>query len=185
MTHAEVLKLILKVTETLESNKIYIDQLDTKLGEGNLGSKLVENLKKSMEQIHKTDTKEISTVINFAGKSIGKFGGAIGKLYGQSLKEFALQIGSKDELDLSEVVLLLDYIISKLKLRSKDRSVKDHLTFWLEFRQGIQKQSLSNKSTAEAIKETLSQLKWAYPSTRSNSLSLIRVLIVRTVIKNL
>lgn len=184
MTYDEALKVVLKVAETLEKNKSYINELDEKLGAGNLGSHLAETIQKSIENIHKLNTNELSVLFRAISKIVSKFGGKIGKVYGQALKEVAEKIAGKQELNLPDLVLIVDSMLNKFKHRSRDKGINEHLQFWEEFKKGLEKPN-GGKPLGRVLKEILNDIKWAYPATRSNSRSLVRVLVIRTILKNI
>lgn len=112
-------KSIYKMQKTIEDNKKFLTQLDSKIGDGDHGLNMNKGFKAVVKKIDKLETDQIQVLLkNVAMALISNVGGASGPLYGTAFLKASSAIKG-DNLEKDDLVNLFKAGIEGVKMRGK------------------------------------------------------------------
>jgi len=145
-------KLIEKMSEEMEKNKIHLSKLDADIGDGDHGVNMARGFSAIMENIRAHDEFTIADIFNNVGKTLFYVSaGTSGPLYGVTFKAGGTVCLGKDEIVLADLIQILTIGIEKIQ--SYGRAVLGDKTLLDSMIPCLESLKASNKSTKEALED--------------------------------
>ncbi len=129
---AAVKFLIGRLAEVFEENKDRLNDLDTKVGDGDHGRSMALGFSAVSEWLAAADPASVGEILIEGGSRFNKAAGStIGILMFQALREAGKPLTERSEIGLSELVAILDAMIAAIKKTGKaetgQRTILDSL----------------------------------------------------------
>ncbi len=116
----KVRDVILKISEVLEEQKLYLTKLDAAIGDGDHGLNMAKGFGAAKEKL---DTGTFATpgeILKAVGMAlISKVGGAAGPLYGTAFLNASKAVAGKEDLTLDDYLTMLGSALDGVKARGK------------------------------------------------------------------
>ncbi|MFB6113422.1 MAG: dihydroxyacetone kinase subunit DhaL [Halodesulfurarchaeum sp.] len=106
VTHDQVLEAIENIAETIENNETRLNELDSKIGDGDHGVNLKNGFRAVLESQEELKAKEdIGAILQEVGQIlIDETGGSVGILYGTAFREAGTAVEGTESLELDDMV---------------------------------------------------------------------------------
>lgn len=156
MNQASVSSWFQKWSEIINTEKIYISDLDNAIGDGDHGFNMSKGVSAYLEIRPTKQVDSIADELKLMGMTLlSKVGGASGPLYGSAFLAMAKLAVDKSELSQDEIADMLQAGIDSIMFRGKAQyGEKTMVDFWIpaikQFRQG----QLTEKSINELVEAT-------------------------------
>lgn len=113
----EILKSINKV---LDDNKLYLSELDAKIGDGDHGLNMNKGFKAVVKKIDTMPDDDIGNIIKGSGMAlVSNVGGASGPLYGTAFMKASISVAGKSEISIEDFIKILEEALGGIKMRGK------------------------------------------------------------------
>lgn len=113
----EILKSINKV---LDENKLYLSELDAKIGDGDHGLNMNKGFKAVVQKIDTIPDDDIRNIIKGSGMAlVSNVGGASGPLYGTAFMKASIRVSGKGEISIEDFIKMLEEALGGIKMRGK------------------------------------------------------------------
>jgi len=113
----EILKSIDKV---LDNNKLYLSELDAKIGDGDHGLNMNKGFKAVVQKIDTMPDNDIGNIIKGSGMAlVSNVGGASGPLYGTAFMKASISVEGKYEVSIEDFIKMLEEALGGIKMRGK------------------------------------------------------------------
>ncbi len=132
VTKEQVVRWLETTAAVLESNKTYLTDLDSAIGDADHGTNMDRGFKKVMEKLPTVADKDIGNILKTVGMTlISSVGGASGPLYGTFYMRGGMAADAKAELDVQDLVNVLqgavDGIVQRGRAQPGDKTMVDAL----------------------------------------------------------
>mgnify|MGYP001236295272 CR=1 FL=1 len=132
VTKEQVVRWLETTAAVLESNKTYLTDLDSAIGDADHGTNMDRGFKKVMEKLPTVADKDIGNILKTVGMTlISSVGGASGPLYGTFYMRGGMAADAKAELDEQDLVNVLqgavDGIVQRGRAQPGDKTMVDAL----------------------------------------------------------
>lgn len=109
-------KIIQRINDVIQENKIVLSDLDRVIGDGDHGITIAKGFDSAMEKIAKDSPSSISDLLKTTGNAITiTIGGVAGPIFGTLFSEMGRSIGSnKESIDLKELALMFSASLDKI-----------------------------------------------------------------------
>lgn len=113
----EILKAINKI---LDDNKLYLSELDAKIGDGDHGINMNKGFKAVVQKIDTMPDNDIGNIIKGSGMAlVSNVGGASGPLYGTAFMKASISVAGKVEISIEDFIKMLEEALDGIKMRGK------------------------------------------------------------------
>ena len=112
----------LRIVESLEANRDYLNDLDAPIGDSDHGESVCNAFRKAKEAVDALPEgeRDIGALLQSVGKSIIFSGGAaMGPLYGTAFMDAGLTVGGKSELKAEDLVTIWEAFAAGIERRGK------------------------------------------------------------------
>lgn len=150
-TKENSLKTLRLFHQTIQTEKDYLNALDTAIGDGDHGSNLARGMTAVMETLEKEPVEEVSEVFKKTAMTlISKVGGASGPLYGTAFLEMA-----KTSAMMENPKAILEVALSGIKRRGRSEAKdKTMVETWERAIVALEAETLSFEVVKEAAEKT-------------------------------
>jgi phosphoenolpyruvate---glycerone phosphotransferase subunit DhaL len=115
-----VIAILLAVAKKIESEKVFLTELDTAIGDGDHGINMARGFQKVGEKLPSLADKDIGVILKTVGMQlVSTVGGAAGPLYGTAFMKAGAACQGKMELDLAGFAVAFAAAIQGVKMRGK------------------------------------------------------------------
>ncbi|NLB20817.1 MAG: dihydroxyacetone kinase subunit L [Clostridium sp.] len=112
--------IILKISEVLEEQKLFLSKLDAAIGDGDHGLNMAKGFGAAKEKLESSTFETPGELLKAVGMAlISKVGGAAGPLYGTAFLNASKVIAGKEELTLDDYKTMLGSALDGVKARGK------------------------------------------------------------------
>lgn len=112
--------IILKISEVIEEQKLFLTKLDAAIGDGDHGLNMAKGFGAAKEKLESSTFATPGDVLKAVGMAlISKVGGAAGPLYGTAFLNASKVIAGKEELTLDDYKTMLGSALDGVKTRGK------------------------------------------------------------------
>ncbi|SUT92846.1 dihydroxyacetone kinase subunit DhaL [[Actinobacillus] rossii] len=130
MTKSQVLQWLENCHQTMNTQRDYLTQLDTDIGDGDHGLNMQRGFSKAMEKVATLTEKDIGTILKTVGMTLlSQVGGASGPLYGTLFIKGSQSAAGKEEISAEELIAVLkngvDGIIARGRAELGDKTMCD------------------------------------------------------------
>lgn len=116
----KVIAILLAVAKKIESEKVFLTELDTAIGDGDHGINMARGFQKVGEKLPSLADKDIGVILKTVGMQlVSTVGGAAGPLYGTAFMKAGAACQGKMELDLAGFAVVFAAAIQGVKMRGK------------------------------------------------------------------
>lgn len=120
MKAEQVTKIILKIAQVIEENKLYLTELDAAIGDGDHGLNLSKGFSAVKEKLLSLNSKNISEILKVTGMAlVSSVGGASGPLYGTAFMKASVAVKDKEEININDFSAMLEEALNGIKMRGK------------------------------------------------------------------
>ncbi len=128
-----VLDWLRAYASVIETNKDYLVQLDSAIGDGDHGANMHRGMQASLDKLPSVADKDIGAILKTVGMTlVSTVGGAAGPLYGTMFMQMGAATAGKMELTLADWVATLEAGLNGVIMRGKanpgDKTMVDALT---------------------------------------------------------
>ena len=125
-------ELILAMGAVIEENKAFLTELDSAIGDADLGIYMAKGFRAVAEKIPTLAGSDAGTVLKTVGMTlVSTVGGASGPLYGTAFLRAGMKIGNKTELSANDLQQALAAALEGIKQRGRaepgDKTIVDAL----------------------------------------------------------
>jgi dihydroxyacetone kinase-like protein len=130
ITRNQIVQWLENTAAVLSENKEYLTQLDAAIGVADHGINMDRGFKKVMEKLPSVADKDIGNILKTTGMTLmSSVGGAAGPLYGTFYLRSGMAMASKEELDNSDLVKMLqagvDGVVQRGRPNLGDKTMYD------------------------------------------------------------
>jgi len=134
----DVIKIFIQLAETFNREKDFLNDLDSKIGDGDHGLSMSRGFNAVMKTIEKSPELTISDMLTKGGMQFNEFTGAtIGILIFSAMRAAGLAVKDKETLNLKDLQNMLQASIEAIKKRGKasrgQKTILDSLIPSLEY----------------------------------------------------
>ncbi len=116
----KVREIILKISEVIEEQKLFLTKLDAAIGDGDHGLNMAKGFGAAKEKIEAGAFSSPSEILKAVGMAlISKVGGAAGPLYGTAFLNASKVVVDKEDLNLEDFKIMLASALDGVKSRGK------------------------------------------------------------------
>ncbi len=116
----KVREVILKITEVIEEQKLFLTKLDAAIGDGDHGLNMAKGFGAAKEKIESGTFNTPGEILKAVGMAlISKVGGAAGPLYGTAFLNASKVVAGKEDLTLEDFKTMLASALDGVKARGK------------------------------------------------------------------
>ena len=157
MNGVKVIKIINKIADRMEENKLFLTELDAAIGDGDHGLNMSKGFHAVKEKLKEDSGTNIGDILKKTGMAlVSNVGGASGPLYGTAFMKAGVEAAGKEEIDIIDFEKMLKAALDGIKMRGKavldDKTMVDAIEPALnELSKGI----LLGLSAKEALKEAV------------------------------
>lgn len=144
------------VADVMKENKEYLTELDSAIGDADHGINMARGFSKVVEQMPKIAQSDIGNMLKTIGMTLmSSVGGASGPLYGTFFMRGGMALASKQELNTSDVLILMksgtEGILQRGKANLGDKTMYD---VWAPAIDSFEKASAENGNDLISSLET-------------------------------
>ncbi|MGL5313305.1 MAG: dihydroxyacetone kinase subunit DhaL [Peptostreptococcaceae bacterium] len=140
MKAEQLTRIIFKIAEVIEENKLYLTELDAAIGDGDHGLNLSKGFNAVREKLSNYNGNDISEILKNTGMAlVSSVGGASGPLYGTAFMKASVPVKGKEEININDFSFMLEEALNGIKMRGKS--------------------NLGEKTMIDAIEPALNKLK--------------------------
>ena len=152
-----VLDWLKAYANVIETNKDYLVQLDSAIGDGDHGANMHRGMQAAMGKLPSVADKDIGAILKTVGMTlVSTVGGAAGPLYGTMFMQMGTATTGKMELTLADWVATLEAGLNGVIMRGKanpgDKTMVDALTPALA---ALKQAAAGGTELAEALRQSL------------------------------
>jgi dihydroxyacetone kinase-like protein len=108
------------IAQTAVENEKYFGELDSVVGDGDLGYSLARGFEKLLEGWDEIDRTDVGTFLKKTGMTVtSRIGGTSGPIWGTAFMKAGMSIGTSDQLSGEQVVAMLRAAIDGVKARGQ------------------------------------------------------------------
>jgi dihydroxyacetone kinase/dihydroxyacetone kinase-like protein len=108
------------IAQTAVENEKYFGELDSVVGDGDLGYSLARGFEKLLEGWDEIDRTDVGTFLKKTGMTVtSRIGGTSGPIWGTAFMKAGMSIGTSDQLSGEQVVAMLRAAIDGIKARGQ------------------------------------------------------------------
>ncbi|MHB8172246.1 MAG: hypothetical protein ACYDG6_11995 [Thermincolia bacterium] len=182
MDRREIISLLRRVNETVEDNKDFLDELDNR-SQKNFGTMLAWNIQKILHSGNSSDN--IINIIDTWGEILATSQGPVTRYYGSTLRKILKDQQEISELSSSFLIGFINKLFNEVNHEKKLSRVNSHLPMWGRLISILEEGVERNLTTREIIKSALADFQWRLPKAANRSITLARLLIIRTIVLEL
>ncbi|MCK4258468.1 MAG: dihydroxyacetone kinase subunit L [Halanaerobiales bacterium] len=165
----KVLVIIKAMAEKLISEKEYLTELDTKIGDGDHGISMERGFSAIQNKLPEIEDKDIGTILKTLGMTlVSSVGGASGPLLGTAFMYAGNQVIGKESLNLEDGAKIakaaLDGVLKRGKANLKDKTMVDTISPVVDF---LNSSEVEGKDALEILKSVEEIAKQGMESTKS------------------
>jgi dihydroxyacetone kinase-like protein len=156
-TRDEIVQWLRTLGDVLTSNKEYLTELDSAIGDADHGINMKRGFDKVLEKLPSVADKDIGNILKTTGMTlISSVGGASGPLYGTFFMRAGMTTGAKEELTGEDLAALLqagaDGIIQRGRAQLGDKTMVDA---WLPAIDAMQNALANGSGTVAALSKAV------------------------------
>lgn len=130
MTKAQILQWLENCKQIMDTQRDYLTQLDTDIGDGDHGLNMQRGFIKALEKVATVSDKDIGTILKTVGMTLlSQVGGASGPLYGTLFIKGSQSAMGKEEISAAELITVLkngvDGIVARGRAELGDKTMCD------------------------------------------------------------
>ena len=116
LTFEDFKRILNKVNETIQENKILLSKLDSVIGDGDHGITIAKGMESAMVKINETNPSNISDLLKTVGNTIIiTIGGVAGPIFGSLFAEMGRKIETtKDRVDIKDLYNMFKASLEKV-----------------------------------------------------------------------
>lgn len=112
--------VILKISEVIEEQKLFLSKLDAAIGDGDHGLNMAKGFGAAKEKLESGTFETPGDILKAVGMAlISKVGGAAGPLYGTAFLNASKVVKGKEELTIDDYKTMLESALDGVKARGK------------------------------------------------------------------
>lgn len=116
----KVLQILDNIGDRIIENKMFLNDLDTAIGDGDHGINMARGFTNVKEKLKDLQGKDFTTIFNTVAMTlISTVGGASGPLYGTAFMKSAATVKGKEALDSEDLLNILKASIDGIQMRGK------------------------------------------------------------------
>ena len=116
----KVNEILQKISEKINENKAYLTELDATIGDGDHGLNMSRGFNAVILKLKDETSDDIGIILKNAGMAlVSNVGGAAGPLYGTAFIKAGAAVTRKNEIDISDFVIMLKAALAGVKMRGK------------------------------------------------------------------
>ncbi|MFA6851112.1 MAG: dihydroxyacetone kinase subunit DhaL [Selenomonadaceae bacterium] len=116
----KVIAILLAVAKKIESEKVFLTELDTAIGDGDHGINMARGFQKVEEKLPSLADKDIGVILKTVGMQlVSTVGGTAGPLYGTAFMQAGTTCRGKMELDFAGFAAAFAAAVQGVKMRGK------------------------------------------------------------------
>lgn len=152
MNTTNVINILEKIADMVESEKAFLTELDNVIGDGDHGINLARGFHEVEKKLDSLKDKDIGTLLKTVGMTlVSTVGGASGPLYGTAFMKSGQAMAGKEEIHLDDFLECLQVSIDGVRMRGKsttgEKTMLDAMVPALE----AMKRESENQSSAKEI----------------------------------
>lgn len=152
-----VIQIINKIADVIDTNKLYLTELDASIGDGDHGLNLSKGFAAVKEKLKDDTGSNIGDILKKTGMAlVSNVGGASGPLYGTAFLKAATAVDGNEKVDINDFVRILQAALEGIKMRGKaeldDKTMIDAIEPALNALNDGNRKGLSGK---EALREAV------------------------------
>ena len=162
-------KMIIKINDTLQENKMILSQLDSVIGDGDHGISISKGFLNAVSKIQEQDPKNISDLLKLTGNSIAVIiGGVTGPIFGMFFSEMGRSITPDIEsLSINDFSVMFEKALDKIMqvggAKPGEKTMVDAL---FPAVQSLKKSASENESFKHALLKMVNSAKTGAESTK-------------------
>ena len=165
----ETISVFKRIAASIEENKLFLTELDAKIGDGDHGLNLSKGFNCVLDKLSKEEPKDMGSLMKIVGMTlVSTVGGASGALYGTAFIKASAVVKDKAELSIEDFKDLLSEALKGIKMRGKgelgDKTMIDSLEPALN---SLKEDILNNKDYLECLFNAKEASKAAVESTKA------------------
>ena len=166
---SEVIKIINKIADNINENKLYLTELDATIGDGDHGLNMDKGFQAVKEKLKDDNGENLGNTFKKVGMTlVSTVGGASGPLYGTAFMKSASVLNNKSEINMDDFIEVLKASLEGIKMRGKsvygEKTMIDSIEPALN---SLIKSKEENISTLEAIQRAVMKAKDGVEYTRT------------------
>lgn len=118
MNIQKIIEILKDIDLSMNTNKLYLSELDTAIGDGDHGHNMTNGFNKVYEDLENNDYSDIGELFKKVGMIlVSNIGGASGPLYGTAFMQAGTSMMSKENVDINDFAIILENSVKGIKLR--------------------------------------------------------------------
>ncbi|MDA8235833.1 MAG: hypothetical protein M0Z31_13735 [Clostridia bacterium] len=183
MERRELIRLLRRINETVDENKEFLDELDNRGGKKNLGTLLAWNLQRILHS--GINSNNINMMLYIWGDIMAASQEPVTRYYGNTIKKVLKNQQETETLNGALLITFAKGIMNEVNQEKKLSRVNTHLPMWERLLTVLEDGAAKELSTKEMLRLALTDFQWKLPKTANRSITLARLLIIRTIVLEL
>lgn len=153
----KVIEILGRIAEVMEENKQFLTDLDAAIGDGDHGINMSRGFHAVRDKLQDFKSSNIGEILKTAGMAlVSNVGGAAGPLYGTAFMKAGMAVDGKEELSISDFVIMMKAALEGMKMRGKaeleDKTIIDAIEKALDaLNHAIEKGLTPEQAMKEAV----------------------------------
>ncbi len=116
----DIKEILRKISTIIETNKLYLSELDAAIGDGDHGLNMSKGFKAVVEKIEDLPEDDLGNILKSSGMTlVSTVGGASGPLYGTAFMKAGAIFLKKSTMDINDFLEILQVALDGIKMRGK------------------------------------------------------------------
>lgn len=116
----DIKEILRKISTIIETNKLYLSELDAAIGDGDHGLNMSKGFKAVVEKIKDLPEDDLGNILKSSGMAlVSTVGGASGPLYGTAFMKAGVILLKKSTMNINDFIEILQEALDGIKMRGK------------------------------------------------------------------